>query len=91
LLRDPSIVRNGTDQTVYIVLEDFGQLGRAYRETAVERSDLENVVSDLMSRQYDNPVRVVAFNNAEHWSEDVSEDVACEIMRICSALAIWPP
>lgn len=26
----PSIVPNGTDQTVYIVLEDFGRLGRAY-------------------------------------------------------------
>jgi hypothetical protein len=78
----PSIVPNGTDQTVYIVLCDFGPLGQAYCETDVERSDLESVISDLMSGQYNNPVRVVAFNTTERWSEDVSEDVAREITRL---------
>jgi hypothetical protein len=34
-----------------------------------------------MSGQYDDPVRVVAFNISEHWSEDASEDVAREIMH----------
>jgi hypothetical protein len=28
----PSIVPNGEDQNVYIVLDDFGRNGRAYRE-----------------------------------------------------------
>lgn len=51
----PSIVPNGTDQTVYIVLEDFGRLGRAYRETDEDRADLETVISDLLSGQYSNP------------------------------------
>jgi hypothetical protein len=32
------------------------------------------------SRRAD-PVRVVAFNCAEHWAEDASEDIAREIMR----------
>lgn len=77
----PSIVPNGHDQTVYLVLNDFGPLGRAYCETVGGRSDLESVISDLMSGQYDNPVRVVAFNTAERWSEDASQDIAREIMR----------
>jgi hypothetical protein len=77
----PSIVPNGKDQTVYLVLNDFGQLGRAYCEASEDRSDLETTISDLISGQYDNPVRVVAFNTGERWSEDVSEDVAREIMR----------
>ena len=34
-----------------------------------------------MSGQYTNPLRVIAFNIAEHWSEDVSADVALEIER----------
>jgi hypothetical protein len=34
-----------------------------------------------MSGQYSNPVRVVAFNIAEHSAEDASEDVAREILR----------
>jgi hypothetical protein len=37
-------------------------------------------VRDEFEVQYD-PVRVVAFNTTEHWSEDASEDVAREIMR----------
>jgi hypothetical protein len=77
----PSIVPSGYDQTVYIVVDDFGPLGRAYRETDVERSDLETTITDLMSGQYSDPVRVVAFNTVERWAEDVSEDVASEIMR----------
>jgi hypothetical protein len=77
----PSIVPSGTDQTVYLVLNDFGQLGRAYCEASEDRSDLETTISDLISGQYDNPVRVVAFNTSESWSEDVSENIAREIMR----------
>jgi hypothetical protein len=37
-------------------------------------------VRDEFEVQYD-PVRVVAFNTTEHWSEDASEDVTREIMR----------
>jgi hypothetical protein len=77
----PSIVPNGHDQTIYIVLCDYGQLGQSYCETGPERADLETTITDLLSGQFDNPVRVVAFNTAERWSEDVSEDIAREIMR----------
>jgi hypothetical protein len=67
------------DQTVYLVAEDFGQLGRAWREADYEQTDLETVIQDLLSGQYNNPIRVVAFNTEERWSEDVSEDVAHEL------------
>jgi hypothetical protein len=50
---------------VYIVLDDFGRLGRCYRETDPERADLETTISDLMTGQFNSPVRVVAFNTAE--------------------------
>jgi hypothetical protein len=74
-------VPNGQDQTVYLVLNDFGSLGRAYCEASEDRSDLQTTISDLISGQYDNPANVVAFNTAERWSEDVSENIAREIMR----------
>jgi hypothetical protein len=79
----PSIVPSGDNQNVYIVVDDFGRKGRAFRETDVERSDLEAVVMDMLEGQYQNPVRVVGFNTAEKWSEDVSGDVAHEIRRRC--------
>jgi hypothetical protein len=37
----PSIVPRGDEQNVYIVLDDFGRNGRAYRETDPEQADLE--------------------------------------------------
>jgi hypothetical protein len=77
----PSIVPTGHDQTLYLVVNNFGNLGTAFPETDVDKADLESVIGDLMSGQYSNPVRVAAFNTAEHWSEDASEDVAREIMR----------
>jgi hypothetical protein len=79
----PSIVPSGNDQTVYLVAEDFGRLGRAWREADYEATDLETVIEDLLSGQYKNPIRVVAFNTEERWSEDISEDVAHEIRRRC--------
>ena len=74
----PSIVPKD-DETVYMVLDDFGRNGRAWRETDVERTDLETVIADLMAGQYACPVTVFAFNLAERWSQDVSEDIAREI------------
>jgi hypothetical protein len=60
----PSIVPSD-DQTVYLVAEDFGKLGCGWREAAYEATDLESVIQDLLSGQYNNPIRVVAFNTQE--------------------------
>jgi hypothetical protein len=83
----PSIIPNDEDQTVYLVADDFGKLGRAWREADYEATNLETVIHDLLTGQYSNPVRVVAFNTEERWSEDVSEDVACELRRRCDLQA----
>ncbi len=79
----PSIVPTGDDQNVYIVLDDFGRIGRAYRETDVERADLESIITDMLRGEYSNPVRVIGFNTAEGWSQDVSADVAQELRHRC--------
>jgi hypothetical protein len=77
----PSIVPNGHDQTFYLVINNYGKSGTAFAETDIGEADLETTITGLMSGQYSAPVRVVAFNTAEHWSEDASEDVAREILR----------
>src|SRR4051812_43239740 len=79
----PSIVPNGDDQNVYLVVDDLGRLGRVWRKADTEVTDLETVVQDLLAGQYANPMRVVGFNTAERWSEDVSADVALELRRRC--------
>ena len=68
------------DTAVHIVLDDFGKAGRAYRETDEKNASFDVVVDDLVSGQYHKPVRVVAFNTAEGWARDVSEEIAQEMM-----------
>jgi hypothetical protein len=70
----PSIVPNDNDQNVYLVADDFGHNGRAWREVDVENTDLETVILDMLEGQFKNPVRVVAFNTSEKWSQDVSAE-----------------
>jgi hypothetical protein len=62
--------------TVYIVLNDFGPMGRAYVETDEVESDEEVVIESFLSGQYSHPLRVVAFNTAEGWARDATEDIA---------------
>jgi hypothetical protein len=63
----------GADQTVYLVVDRFSGLGTVYRETEVERTDLETAITDLIALQFNDPIRVVAFNTLEHWAQDVSK------------------
>jgi hypothetical protein len=81
----------GADQTVYFVIDRFGKFSSVYRETEVERTDLETVITDLMSGQFNDPIRVVAFNTLEHWTEDVSNDIAREIQTRCDIEGVAVP
>jgi hypothetical protein len=72
----------GADQTVYLVVDRVGD-GRVYRETEVERADLETMIDDLLKGYFCDPVRVVAFNTLEHWANDVSKDIAQVIQDRC--------
>jgi hypothetical protein len=57
--------------------------GRVWRGTDAETTDLETVILDLLEGQYKSPVRVIAFNTAEKWSQDASADVAHVSRRRC--------
>jgi hypothetical protein len=58
-----------------------GAPGSGYRE--VECTDLETIVDDLLAGQFNEPVRVLAFNTLEHWSRDLSAEVARQIQTRC--------
>jgi len=77
----PPAVPYGADETVFVVIENSGAPGSINRE--VERTDLETIVADLLAGQFADPVRVLAFNTLEHWSKDLSADVAREIQTRC--------
>ena len=75
-----SVVPYGADQTIYVVVDNCAYAGG---ETRFERADLEVVVNELMAGRFIDPVRVLAFNTLEHWSKDLSSDVATEVQARC--------
>ena len=77
----PSIVPQDTNRDVYFVLDDFGSLGRVWRETDEAGTNRTWMIRNLLDDQYENPVRIVAFNTAEGWSRDVTVDIADELRR----------
>lgn len=79
-----STVPYGADQTLYLVVDGFGQHG-ARQERAIERTDIEAIVADLLSGTFHDPIRIVAFNTLEHWSSDLSIDIAREIQSRCDS------
>ena len=73
----------GADQTVYLVVDQLTRQGAVYCEIEIERADIETIVVDLLAGQFSDPVRVTAFNTLEHWSQDISRDIALEIQTRC--------
>src|SRR4029079_11473676 len=77
--KSPSIVP-GFDFEVCLVLDDFGRF-RVYREADENENERETVIRNIIGGQYERLARVVAFNTAEGWSRDITEDVAREIVE----------
>ena len=86
----PPSVPYGADQTIYLVVDCIG-LGEARREAEVERPDLDSVIADLLAGRFNEPVRIMAFNTLEHWSRDISKEIAGEIRVLCDIEGISVP
>jgi len=76
----PSIAPHGPEQDTYLVLDDFGRLGRAWRADE-DATDRETLIRDLVEGGFYNQVRIVAFNSTEGWCRDVTVDIADELRR----------
>jgi len=77
----PPIAPHGPEHDTYLVLDDFGPgfMARAWRETNEDAADRKSLIHNLLSGEYNKPVRIVAFNTAEGWSRDVTVDIADEL------------
>ena len=47
------------------MLDDFGWIGRAWRETNEDATDRETLIKNLLAGEYNEPIRIVVFNTAE--------------------------
>ena len=86
----PLIIPDDTDRDIYLVLDDFGQLGRAWRETGERAADRDALIRDLLDGQYRDPVRIVAFNTVEGWSRDLTEEIAVALHERCADAGAVP-
>ena len=64
---------------VYLVVDDFGRLGRAWRELDEHTSE-SDIVHLILNNEFKRPVRVAAFDTEEGWARDVTEDIARAVM-----------
>ena len=86
----PSIIPDDADRDIYLVLDDFGRLGRAWRETDARAADRDALIRDLLDGQYRNPVRIAAFDTTEGWSRDVTEEIAVALHERCAEAGAVP-
>jgi hypothetical protein len=83
-MSSPSIIPNDRlDRDFYLVLEAF-KSGVAFRETD-EGVTYIRLIDELLTGQYDRPLRIVAFNPVEGWSRDASEDIASTLEQHIAA------
>jgi hypothetical protein len=80
-MRDWPSIAPGAPEDYYIVINRYGEYGPAFAETDLGRADLETTISDVMSGQHCDPLRVVVFNTDADRAEDVSHAIAQEILR----------
>jgi hypothetical protein len=71
----------GSPEDYYIVINRYGRFGTAFAETDLDRANYESTIADLMTGQHNDPLRVVMFNTDTDRAEDVSHDIAQEILR----------
>ena len=91
--QSPSIVPDILSRDVYLVLDNFGGAfgALAWPDTNVADTDRSTLIRHLLEGQYSSPVRIVAFNTAEGWSRDVSDEIATELAQACADRGQTPP
>jgi hypothetical protein len=57
----------------------------------VANTDRATLIRQLLEGQYSSPVRIVAFNTAEGWSRDASDEIAAELAQACADRGETPP
>lgn len=81
------VVPYGADQTLFVVIDRLDEA----TEIRVERNDLEATIDELVAGCFNDPIQVISFNTLEHWTKDISTDVAGEIRARCDIDGVTLP
>lgn len=70
-----SLVPN-KEHVTYLLLDEIGSYGPIWREMSDGEANKATILDWIAQGQFDNPIRVVAFNTEEGWSRDVTQEIA---------------
>ena len=76
-----SIVPN-TEHATYLLLDEVGQYGNLWRETAEDEANEDTIAQWIIEGQTSHPVKIVAFNTEEGWSRDVTHQIATKLFDL---------
>ena len=77
-MKSPSIVPGQANVTMHVI-ECRSNKVSFFRERDSDRFGLRDTVDDILTGQVEDVARVYAFNLAEGWSRDVTEDVCRDV------------
>jgi hypothetical protein len=81
VLMQSSIVPN-TERVTYLVLDEVGRYGPIWREMSDGEANEATIIDWIVEGQFDCPLRVVAFSTDEHWSRDVTREIATKLLHL---------
>jgi len=76
-----SVVPN-TEHVTYLLLDEIGSYGPIWREMSDGEANEATILDWIAQGQFDNPLRVVAFNTEEGWSRDVTQEIATKLLDL---------
>jgi hypothetical protein len=71
-----------TEYATYLLLDEVGEYGNLWRETAEDEANEDTIVQWIIEGQTNHPVKVVAFNTEEGWSRDVTHQIATKLLDL---------
>jgi len=77
------------DTTLHMIIARHGKVAYA-AERVVDDLGFEATIADIMNGQVEDIERIIAFNPAECWSRDATEDIAIEIANRIGQTPIRP-
>ncbi len=77
----PTRIPSGNSTGIHLVECAYGRV-RYWREA--DLTDRQSVISGLMQNQFEDAIRIVAFDPVEGWCRDVSQDIAQALTEIAN-------
>lgn len=67
--------------TIYFVECDYGKIGRAFVQTDRDKSSREQVITDILSGEYESVLTVLEVSETDGTVKNITSEIADEVFR----------